>query len=219
MLLFRGMTERSSQCSVQCKLPSVGPSSKSDPLITVVPSLLKKVLSFIPSSPSSIFLRNLTLLDINHDTIVSSFFNDPQILVQLAFLLHPQIGGQALEKITLDYMEEEEDADVEVLDGPPPVFMNPRRKRAVKVKERLDDGFLSRSKRVAKKLEGFKNEESAKQAREATEEVDEPMPLAIIPGPAPHLSKEIIESIAQGFLQIQPEAIFAALLDKDDIDE
>ena len=148
------------------------------------------------------------------------FFNDPQILVQLAFLLHPQIGGQALEKITLDYMEEEgEDADVEVLDGPPPVCMNPRRKRAIKVKERLDDGFLSRSKRVAKKLEGFKNEESAKKTRETTEEVDEPMPLAIIPGPAPHLSKVIIEGIAQGFLQIHPEAIFAALLEKDDIDE
>ena len=95
---------------------TIGPSSKSDPLITIVPYLLKKILSFIPSSSSSIFLRNLTLLDINHDTIVSCFFNDPQILVQLAFLLHPQIGGQALEKITLDYMEEEEeDADVEVL--------------------------------------------------------------------------------------------------------
>ena len=97
--------------------------------------------------------------------------------------------------------------------------MNPRRKRAVKVKERLDDNFLSKSKRVAKKLEGFKNEENAKKAREAAEEVDEPMPLAIILGPAPHLSKEIIEGIAQGFLQIHPEAIFAALLDKNDIDE
>jgi hypothetical protein len=80
--------------------------------------------------------------------------------------------------------------------------MNPRMKRTVKVKERLDDSFLSRRKRVAKKLEGFRNEESAKKAREAAEEVDEPMPLTIIPGPAPHLSKEIIEGIAQGFLQI-----------------
>jgi len=103
---------------VQAPLRSitVGPSSKSDPLITIVPYLLKKILSFIPSSSSSIFLRNLTLLDINHDTIIPSFFNDPQVLVHLAFLLDPQIGGEALEKITLDYMEEEEeDADVEVL--------------------------------------------------------------------------------------------------------
>jgi hypothetical protein len=38
-----------------------------------------------------------------------------------------------------------------------------------------------------------------------------PVPLAIIPPPAtevaPHLSQEIIEGIATGFLQIQPESV------------
>jgi len=48
--------------------------------------------------------------------------------------------------------------------------------------------------------------------------------LAIIPGPsnygaAPHISKEILEGIATGFLHIQPEATSAALLEKDNIDE
>jgi len=40
-------------------------------------------------------------------------------------------------------MEEEEGGpDMEILDGPPPVFMAPRKKRAIKVKEKLDDSFL-----------------------------------------------------------------------------
>lgn len=43
------------------------------------------------------------------------------------------------------------------------------------------------------------------------------MPLAMIPGPAPHLSKQILEGIGQGFLQIQPAVVSTALLGKDDI--
>jgi hypothetical protein len=108
--------------------------------------------------------------------------------------------------------------------------MTPRRKKTIKVKERLDDSFLRRRRRIAKKYEGFKNGESAKKAKEAAgtnaptmtkdaEVAEEPMPLAVIPGPAPHLSREIMEGIAHGFLQIQPAVISATLLDKDDLDE
>jgi hypothetical protein len=44
----------------------VDPSSASDHLVTVVPSLIKKVSNFIPSSPSPIFFRNLILLYLDH---------------------------------------------------------------------------------------------------------------------------------------------------------
>jgi len=37
--------------------------------------------------------------------------------------------------------EEEEGPDMEILDGPPPVFMAPRKKRAMKVKENLMTAF------------------------------------------------------------------------------
>lgn len=104
--------------------------------------------------------------------------------------------------------------------------MTPRKKNAFKLKKRIDDSFLRRSKKLAKKYESFKNEESAKKAREDANvttvenvEPDEPMPLDVIPRPAPHLSKEIIEGIAHGFLQIQPKVVSTALLDKDDLDE
>lgn len=61
-----------------------------------------------------------------------SFFNDRHILVHIAFLMHPQLGDNALEKLALDYVEEDEegadvdvdgtgaDADIEVLEVPPP---------------------------------------------------------------------------------------------------
>ncbi|XP_066387412.1 uncharacterized protein [Miscanthus floridulus] len=83
-----------------------------------------------------------------------------------------QLGGHALEKIALDYLDDEDeepemmaqeveedpkvmeqeenvtdvvqendDSDLEMLDTSPPVFMTPRKKRAFKVKERLDDSF------------------------------------------------------------------------------
>lgn len=44
-------------------------------------------------------------------------------------------------------------------------------------------------------------------------------PLAIIlaghTAPAPHLSSAIVEGIATGFLQIQPEVVSAAILKQD----
>lgn len=48
-------------------------------------------------------------------------------------------------------------------------------------------------------------------------------PLAVIPpttdAPAPYLPVEVLEGIAAGFLQIQPESVSAALLKKDDVDD
>lgn len=158
----------------------VGPSSRDDPLVVVVPSLLKQVINHLPIIPEPCFLRHLTLLDISHGIIIPSFFNDPHLLVHIVFIMIPQLGDNALEKVALDYMEEDEaeaevdveglstdaepveatdnaqnaDSDVEVLEVPPPVFKTPQ-KKYIKVKERLDDGFLRRSGRLAKKTEGY----------------------------------------------------------------
>lgn len=55
------------------------------------------------------------------------------------------------------------------------------------------------------------------------EEAAEPVPLAINPPAgfeiAAHLSKEVLEGIGQGILQIQPTAVSAALLNSDDLGE
>ena len=166
--------------------------------MTVVLSIIRKVLNFITSNPSSNFLRFLSLLHINHNTLIPSYFNDQHLLIHLALILHPQIGGSdALKKIGLDYLEDDENevdvvddfdgntdlggmvdevlgdnvdevaedivedvpkgnagskVDVEILDAPPPVFQTPRKKRAVRVKEKLDDSFLRRSRRISNKL-------------------------------------------------------------------
>ena len=84
--------------------------------MTVVPSIIRKVLNFIPSNPSSNFLRFLSLLDINHNTLIPSYFNDQHLLIHLPLILHPQIGGaDALKKIGLDYLEDDEN-EVDVVD-------------------------------------------------------------------------------------------------------
>jgi hypothetical protein len=53
-------------------------------------------------------------------------------------------------------------------------------------------------------------------------EPEEPIPLPMIPPSnevAPHLPKDVLEGIGDGFLQIEPMAISATLLEVDDIDE
>jgi len=46
----------------------------------------------------------------------------------LTFVLYPQLGDHSVEKIALDYVDaESEEADLEVLDEVPPVFMTPRK--------------------------------------------------------------------------------------------
>lgn len=235
-----------------------GPSIPEDPLVTIVPSLVRQVFNFIPVNPPSNFLHFLNSIFIDHDTQILSYFNDKNLLIHLAFMLHPQFGDNALEKLTRDYMEIEEeeaevavvdtdipeevpaetedsDVDIEVLDEAPAVFKTPgRKKKPLKVKEKLDDSFLRRSKRISNKLQGFEDEESARKAKaaavninaeeDAADEVIEPMPQAIIPpgpsgsGVAPYLGSDILRGIAEGFLQIQPESVLAALLKKDNLD-
>lgn len=96
------------------------------------------------------------MLDIDRDTIIPSYFNDNQLLVHLAFVLFPQLGDKSLEKIVLDYDDgEDEEADLEVLEKAPPVFMTPCKKRVLKLKEKLDDSFLRRSKRLSEKVSGI----------------------------------------------------------------
>lgn len=209
-----------------------GPSIPSDPLVAVVPSVLEKVLNFIPLHPHASAFVSLNSLLIDRGTPLPSYFNDLPILIHLAFLLHPQIGGRGLEKIALDYLSDEEgkDVDIEVLEEAPAVFQTPRRRRSRKAKEEINDAFLRRSTRLSKKAEGFKDAASARKNKQAArpttsdEEVVDATPLPMIPGspkdgPAPHLSKDILKGIATGFLQIPPEAASAALLDEDDADE
>lgn len=127
-----------------------GPSIPSDPLVTVIPSILQKVLHFISVNPTNSSFSSMNLLNINHGTLIPNYFNDTRLLIHLAFLLYPQISGAGLENIALDYLsaDEDEDVDIEILDEAPAVFQTPRRRRPKKVQENLDDSFLRRSSRL-----------------------------------------------------------------------
>lgn len=156
-----------------------------DPLVTVVPSLFRQVLTYISVRPSPSFFKFLSLVDLDYNTLIPSYFHDNDLLIHLAFILYPQLGDHALEKIAKDYMDLEKDqeeevpgqgdgmsrnvnqdepveqmdeshddaeADLEVLDAPPTGIQTPRKKKTVRVKERLDDRFLRRSTRLSNKL-------------------------------------------------------------------
>jgi hypothetical protein len=82
-----------------------------------------------------------------------------------------------------------------------------------KVKPSGSKSKKTKSSKKAKKMEG----------EPSTYEVLEPTPLAVIPPKgkevAPYLTKNVLEGIGEGFLQIQPMAVSAALLEQDDLDE
>jgi hypothetical protein len=117
------------------------------------------------------------------------------------------ITGLEVEKDDLVQEKENIDSDLELLETTSSVFMTPK-KRAVKIREQLDDGFLRHSKRVSQKLGGFRDAESAnkhkegksgkdknepknskrikgsksiKKQKENATEADVPIPLAMIP--------------------------------------
>jgi hypothetical protein len=87
----------------------VGPAADKEPLIRVIPSLLKEKVPFIIySSPSPTPFRSIEILFIDYSTPIPDYFNDSRLLIHLAFALYPQFGDQALKKIVLDYLDSEE---------------------------------------------------------------------------------------------------------------
>ena len=95
--------------TTQIKSMVVGPSLLDDPLVAVVLSLSKQVTNQVPLSTFPISFRHISTLDINYDTPIPSYFNDNDLLIHLAFLLPPQLGGEALEKIARDYLDEDDE--------------------------------------------------------------------------------------------------------------
>ena len=70
------------------------------------------------------------------------------------------------------------DEDEEVVEIPPLAFQSPRKRRVVKLKERLDDSFLRCSKRLSTELNGFKDPQVAKKA--TTESMPRELQLPLI---------------------------------------
>jgi len=78
-------------------------------------------------------------------------------------------------------------------------------------------------KSTKKKSKKAKSTKSSKKPKNPAQSKEEPRPLAMIYpprfAPAPHLPQDMLQGIGQGFLQIEPESVSAALLKHDNIDE
>ncbi|CAD6272592.1 unnamed protein product [Miscanthus lutarioriparius] len=184
------------------------PAAPSAPPQDLALPIIRKVLNFLSKTPRSCPFASLTLLNIDFDTVIPPYFNDPLILAHLALLLPPQIMELAE---GLNNLLDEEDDLFEIIAEE----FTPRKRRATRAKEQIDDRFLRRSKRHAVKNQGYK----APPVNRKEKEIPSPMPLACILAPgasvAPHLTENIVHGIATGFLQIQPSALSAAILMAD----
>jgi len=166
---------------------------------------LPKVFLFIPKAPQSRSYFHLNFIDIDPNCYIPDYFDDFLTLAWLAFLIPDQT------KEPTHTRKEIEDDVMEIA----PAQFTPRKRRAVKVKEQLDEEFLRRSKRNAVMRAGFK---TPQKKRSTKGEVLEPLPLTMIlaspstSAPAPYLTKEVIDGIATGFLQIHPSDVSATIL-------
>jgi hypothetical protein len=127
--------------------------------------------------------------------------------------------------------DSDDDDDVVEVRGP---ITPSSRKRRVCLREPLDASFLHRSRRINPNLGGFRNQAAAQEAAAlVVEEAPVPAdPLVAVSNPsvysaqpstsslvAPHLSLASIQGMATGFLQMLPEAVFAAVLLDLDLDD
>ena len=100
-------------------------------------------------------------------TVIPSYFNDPLTLVRLEYLLPPHITDlnpkeTRKDLINVEEVQDHDEDDVVEISKPP--VATPRKRRANKLREPMDEQFLSRSKRNAEKLDGFKDMASVKEA-------------------------------------------------------
>ena len=112
------------------------------------------------------------------ESVLYPYFNDPLTLVRLEYLLPPQITDlnpkeTRKDLINVEEVQDQDEDDVVEISKPP--VATPRKRRANKLREPMDEQFLRRSKRNAEKLDGFKDMASVKEAALT------PQPLAIIP--------------------------------------
>lgn len=113
------------------------PRDPNDPLVTVVPSLLKQVSNLPSAFPSQSSFRNLSCLHFDHDIAIPSYINDTHLLVHLACILYPQLEENALLKIGWDYSDYE-DEEMAEKESSPVVGAGTI---ANLVPEAVDDGF------------------------------------------------------------------------------
>ena len=111
---------------------------------------LPKVFHFIPKTPQSKSYFNLNLLDIDPNCYIPDYFDDFLTLVWLAFLILDQTKEPTPTRKEIEDMDEDDVMEIA------PAQFTPRKRRAVKVKEQLDEEFLRRGKRNAVKRAGFK---------------------------------------------------------------
>lgn len=202
--------------SIVIKEPTWAPESST----AVKRKLFTKVLCFLTNVPSYRPYSRLHTCDIDPDLPIPYFFKDLSTLAHLICMMPPQITDPNAEGIVMKMLGDggqetaEGDDDLDLVEIPRPADFTPRKKRAKKLMEQVDDQFLRCSKRVTSKTDAYKYK--------ASSEVVSPEPLAMIPpskSPAPHLSKEIVEGIATGFLKIHPTDVSDALIQMDSNDD
>ena len=128
-------------------VPTVVALPRSRPVLI---SDLPKVFLFIPKAPQSRCYFNLNFLDIDPNCYIPNYFDDFLTLAWLAFLIPDQTKEPTPTRKEIKDMDEDDVMEIASAQ------FTPRKRRAVKVKEQLDEEFLRRSKRNAVKRASFK---------------------------------------------------------------
>lgn len=170
-------------------------------------------LSFhIPASVNIFMSTYLSILDVSLDLAVSSYISDESTLFFLASILFGQDGTLIGPQKPLVPYSDDEDDDIQLV---APFQPTSRKRRARKLKEPINVKFVRHSSRLNNPRSGFISEQAMVEAADFPNIYQGTTAEAVL-DPAPHLSSELIKGIATRFLQIQPEAVSAAVLEELD---
>ncbi|CAN6221448.1 unnamed protein product [Urochloa humidicola] len=130
----------------------------------------------------------------------------------------PALPPQGIKLVPYEDSDDEEDFELKEIEGPTS-SATPKKRRARKMKEPLEEGFVRRSRRLNPEIGGFRDAASAQAAQDYP--VIYAKPLVVVPpeqaSVAPYLPVDCIQNIGVGFLQMQPSVVSAAaLFDLDD---
>ncbi|CAO2196617.1 unnamed protein product [Urochloa humidicola] len=183
-----------------------------------VPSIPFSIPAFIPIFHS----RAISSIICDLDILVPPYLVDPDTLLFLASIVTDQmekgkvVFGPA--KPLVPYLPEDadsdDDSDLREIEGPI-ASATPKRRRAHKMKEPLEDDFRRRSKRLNPDIQGFRTKASQEAAQDYPN-IYTASPAEPSSAVAPHLTPGVVQGIASSFLQMQPTVVSALVLEELD---
>lgn len=179
---------------------------------------LPKVFTFTPKAPQRSCLIHLNLLDIDPNYPIPEYFDDFLTLAWLAFLIPDQTKEPAPTRKELEDLDEEDVMEISLAQ------FTPRKRKGSEMQGATGWRVSEVQQEERCKTLRFQNpskedltegEEGPGRRSAQTSPPSHDSGPSTAQAPAPYLTKEVVQGIAMGFLQIHPSDVSVAIIQND----